>query len=223
MNHSVLFLAIDSPIALKCAQQMAADGDHVYFVTPNGKIDGSTDGIEVVPADVYEPIAAEKIAKGVFDREGRIDILIYAASGTLEGKKEATEELLDRVEYNVNCCRNFVEGAIPYMKQGGLQRIAMLSDRAGSITMCREPAEDPVDPLTQAGLHMLLRVYFNQLRKLGFTFRCYTSEADDEQKLYLTPSRYVNMKFSYDPDSPSIRNEEDRLVMRNPEFREISW
>lgn len=223
MDHSVLILAIDSATAIDCANQMAADGDHVYLIRSGCMNAAVDDRIVVTDTDIDAPVCAEETVCHIFDAEGRIDILVFGANGHLTGNDEPTEDILDSVEYNINCCRGLIEAALPKMRHGGLKRIAMLSERAASITLCTEAADDLTEPLTQAGLHMLLRIYFNQLRREGFTFRCYTSEGSRKDAQYLTPMRYVNMRFSYDPDSPTIRNEEDRLVMRDPEFREIPW
>lgn len=67
---------------------------------------------------------------------------------------------------------------------------------------------------------MMEKLYFNQLRPEGFTFRCFGSS---EEEGGITAGEYIMNALCYDPKEPYIHSDENRLVMRDHHYREIPW
>lgn len=225
LEQVVIILALSSPLAVECAREMAAEGDMVYLLLPSAEPNPvGAPNLSVLSVDPLSPDAMAQVVEKAKVECGRLDLLVLAGERTqaLNPEDGELDALLDLLDLNVNGCRNLLEAAVPIMKLGGKKRIALLSKEAASITLCHE-TERFAYYMSQAGLHMLERIYFNALRKEGFTFRCYTKEGESEGTHSISAKTYVNFSLSFDPNSPPIRNEEDRLVMRNSMFHEIPW
>ena len=116
------------------------------------------------------------------------------------------------------CAPQVVEAMLPFLRSGK-KRLGLITSATASI---REPGEtrDFAFAMTQAGLHMLWKLYFNKLRPEGFTFRVFCPCVDGTG---LCAGQYMQMDFCYDAREEYIHSEENRIVMRDGQMREISW
>ncbi len=178
-------------------------------------------------ATVYELSSAADEAQRTqvleaIQREEKLDYLIIQATHRGENVQS-----LGQVDYQdmarvfdrgVNGAHALVEAALPLLRKGK-KRLGLITSAA---TSTREPQEtrDFAFAMTQAGLHMLWKLYFNKLRPEGFTFRVFCPEEDGSG---IPAGQYMHMDFCYDVREEYIHSEENRIVMRDGHMREISW
>lgn len=177
-------------------------------------------------ARVYELSSADAAERAevlaAIEGEGRLDYLIVQAThrgGNVQPLGQVDYQDLARVfDQGVNGAHALVEAALPLLRKGK-KRLGLITSAA---TSTREPKEtrDFAFAMTQAGLHMLWKLYFNKLRPEGFTFRVFCPEEDGTG---ISAGKYMQMDFCYDPREDYIHNEENRIVMRDGHMREISW
>lgn len=178
-------------------------------------------------AVVYEmsSAAGEAERANILDlirKEERLDYLIIQAASRAEDV-QAFGQLdygqISRVfDQGVNGAHELIEAVLPFLRKGK-KRLGLISLASASI---REPGEtkDFAFAMTQAGLHMLWKLYFNKLRPEGFTFRIFCPNEDGSG---LSAGEYMHMDFCYDAREAYIHSEENRLIMRDGYFREIPW
>ena len=166
---------------------------------------------------------AQKIkALEAIEAEGRLDYLVVQATHRGENVQalgQLDHQDISRVfDQAVNGTHELVEAALPFLRQGK-KRLGLITSAA---TSTREPKEtkDFAFAMTQAGLHMLWKLYFNKLRPEGFTFRVFCPNEDGSG---LSAGQYMHMDFCYDAREEYIHSEENRIVMRDGSMREISW
>lgn len=156
------------------------------------------------------------------EAEGRLDYLVVQATHrgeNVQGLGQLDHQDISRVfDRAVNGTHGLVEAALPFLRQGK-KRLGLITSAA---TSTREPKEtkDFAFAMTQAGLHMLWKLYFNKLRPEGFTFRVFCPKEDGSD---LSAGQYMHMDFCYDAREEYIHSEENRIVMRDGSMREISW
>lgn len=161
-------------------------------------------------------------ALAAIEAEGRLDYLIVQATHRgehVQALGQLDYQDLSRVfDEGVNGAHALVEAMLPFLRQGR-KRLGLITSAA---TSTREPQEtrDFAFAMTQAGLHMLWKLYFNKLRPEGFTFRVFCPNEDGSG---LCAGQYMQMDFCYDAREEYIHSEENRIVMRDGLLREISW
>ncbi|MBE5779544.1 MAG: SDR family oxidoreductase [Clostridiales bacterium] len=178
-------------------------------------------------AVVYEMASAASEAEKAkaleaIQAEGKLDYLIVQA--TVCGENAADFGKLDyddiskAFDQGVNGTHDLVESLLPFLRQGK-KRLGLITS---SATSTRDPKEtqDFAFAMTQAGLHMLWKLYFNKLRPEGFTFRVFCPTEDGSG---LCAGKYMQMDFCYDAREEYIHSEENRIVMRDGLMREIAW
>lgn len=176
---------------------------------------------------VYElPTAGDTAAREAvlkeIKKEGKLDYLIIQA----EYRSENTPVLgsLDYAEmsqlYDKSVCDTFdlVEAALPLLSKGK-KRLGLITDSSASVREVTEN-EDFGYAMAKAGLHMIWKIYFNKLHPEGYTFRCFCPNPDGSG---ISATEYMRMDFCFDEREPFLHSEENRLVMRDGWFRELSW
>ena len=154
--------------------------------------------------------------------EGRLDCLIIQATDRGQNVQEPGgldyQDISRVFELGVIASHALVEAMLPFLRSGK-KRLGLITSATASI---REPGEtrDFAFAMTQAGLHMLWKLYFNKLRPEGFTFRVFCPCGDGTG---LQAGQYMQMDFCYDAREEYIHSEENRIVMRDGLLREISW
>lgn len=178
-------------------------------------------------ASVYElPTAGDTDTRDAvlkqIEKEGKLDYLIIQA----EYRSECTPILggLDYKEmlqlYDKSVCDTFdlVEASLPLLAKGK-KRLGLITDASASVREVTE-TEDFGYAMAKAGLHMIWKIYFNKLHPEGYTFRCFCPNPDGSG---ISTTEYMRMDFSYDPGEPFLHSEENRIMLRDGWFREISW
>lgn len=204
MKEIVLIAGTCFPEAAGTAEWFRQHGAVVYEMT--------TAAGEAERAKALEAIQAE----------GKLDYLIVQAThrgGNVQPLGQLDCEDISRVfDQGVNGAHELVEAMLPFLRQGK-KRLGLITS---AETSTREPGEteDFAYAMTQAGLHMLWKLYFNKLRPEGFTFRVFCPNEDGTG---LCAGQYMHMDFCYDVREEYIHSEENRIVMRDGWMREISW
>lgn len=114
-----------------------------------------------------------------------------------------------------------LQKAMPHM-EGGLKRICYLNPACGSINGCLDKTDYGLH-LCAAALNMQINILYNRLRPLGYTFRLFgTGVGDLPEKEAAAAYWYFCTGRSTDPESAK-HEDENRLVMRDREGREIPF
>lgn len=155
--------------------------------------------------------------------QGGIDMLVLSAGRHCGQDGRITdghnyEALLENIDENVIGNVEVVRAALDLLRKGEGKRIALLTDKASSINLNQGEA-DYGYLMSQAALHMMEKLLFNELRPEGFTFRCF---AMGEGK-GVSAAEYLQMNLCYDAGDAYIHSEENRIVMRDEMMREIPW
>lgn len=134
MGNVAVITGGSSGIGKSTAELFARKGYSVYELSRTGK---SENGVIHITADITKPEDVRTAMKEVYDREGRIDILINNAGMGISGAVEFTEiEQAHRI-FDVNffgvflCCRE----ALPYLRMTQGSRIINLSSVAAQISI----------------------------------------------------------------------------------------
>lgn len=79
------------------------------------------------------------------------------------------------------------------------------------------------DRMISAACNMAIRIMFNRLRPLGYTFRVFATQDTDSPREASYAAEYFMTDRSLEEEEPYIRSDENRLVMRNMYEEEIPW
>lgn len=155
---------------------------------------------------------------------GEIDILLLAVSGQLPGDRAIgeghdCEKLLEIVSGQISGLNEVIEAALPLLRKGKLKRIGLITDKASSVSGCKDE-RNYAQHMAWAGINMMGKLYFNRLRPEGFTFRWYCAE---EGSGGMSAGEYLLSGLCYDEKEPYIHSDENRLVMRDAYLREVAW
>ena len=187
----------------------------------------TADRFRTLGASVYElPTADDVTARDAvlkeIEKEGKLDYLIIQA----EYRSEKTPVFgnLDYAEmsqlYSKSVCDTFdlIEASLPLLSKGQ-KRLGLITDASTSIRNVTE-TEDFGYAMASAGLHMVWKIYFNKLHPEGYTFRCFCPNPDGSG---ISTAEYMRMDFCFDEREQPLHSEENRLVMRDGWFRDITW
>ncbi|MGN1020819.1 MAG: hypothetical protein ACI4O7_10695 [Aristaeellaceae bacterium] len=197
------------------AQEFAAMGDRVVILAREAF---ELPGAQVRAANLLDAQSLRALTADL----GTVDILILGVppmtgDGPI-GAGHDTDAMLEELTYMGQGIANVVEACLPAM-EGGMKRIACITERESSISRAREEG-DMARHMALAGLNLMGRELFNRLRKEGFTFRWYAAE---DAAAPMSAAAYILARLSWHPDEPPCHNDEDRLVMRDGFLREIPW
>ena len=212
--RTILMIDTGRAVMRQAAQAFAAAGDRVHilareaFALPRVQVHG----VNLLDAEAVRTLAADL---------GTIDILILGVPPMAEdgpiGTNHDTDAMLEELVYMGQGIAGTVEACLPVM-QGGMKRIACITERESSISRAREE-EGMARHMAMAGLNLMGRELFNRLRPEGFTFRWYAAE----EGAPMSAAAYILAQLAWHPDEPPCHNDEDRLVMRDGWLREIPW
>lgn len=111
----------------------------------------------VIPADVSETDAGEKIVAATLERFGRIDTVIANAGVFLEGDVATTdvEEIRRTIDINVFAPLGLVRAALPHMLERGSGDIIITSSISGHHAIDSEPVYSASKHAARAFTHAL--------------------------------------------------------------------
>ena len=162
MGNIAVITGGSSGIGKSTAKLLHQNGYSVYELSRTGK---SEDGIAHITADITRPEDIKCAFKEVFDKEGRIDLLVNNAGMGISGAIEFTPiEQAHRI-FDVNffgtflCCKE----AIPYLRKTPGSRIINLSSVAAPLSI---PFQSFYSA-TKAAINSLTLALANEVRPFG--------------------------------------------------------
>lgn len=227
MGQTVVVVGIEHRDAREVALGFLSRGFQVYGIVTSGDagqvevFSGRYPNLKTVFVNCVDDM--KKIAAWMEERETSLDILVLRSGFLLTSdgnvKKEHNYADISRIfEYNVQGTREIIEGMLPLLRKGKKKRIALVTSKNSSIGETQDK-ENFAYHMSISAINMMMRIYFNQLRPEGFSFRCYAVEGTGG----LSGTEYINLDFCYDEKEPYIHSEENRFVMRDSHLREIAW
>ncbi len=139
----------------------------------------------VVPADLYDREAPERIRRLVFERFGHADILINDAGGSRQTTLDASDDVWDEsFAINFTAVRKMAHAFLPAMQQGRWGRII-------NITGSMEPRVFNAANAAKAGVHAWAKGLSRVVGKDGVTInslqpgRIHSEQID--QRVHATP------------------------------------
>lgn len=123
-----------SGIGLACAERFSRENYKVYSLSRSGKSSGTIAGIS---CDVTDEAQIEESFKAIFEKEGRIDLLVNNAGFGISGAAEFTELAQAKKQFDVNffgcfaCCK----AVCKYMRKSGGGRIINISSMAAELSI----------------------------------------------------------------------------------------
>ena len=131
MKKVAIVTGASKGIGLATAKLFAEKGFIVYGVSRSGTADGGVTGVK---ADVTDANALEKAYADVYEKEGRIDVLVNNAGLGISGAVEFTtdEQVKKIVDLNVSALEKSCRLALKYLRESK-GRIINLSSVAGIL------------------------------------------------------------------------------------------
>jgi NAD(P)-dependent dehydrogenase (short-subunit alcohol dehydrogenase family) len=181
------------------------------------------ESLYIVPLDVSSTESVRAAAQAVAAVTGHIDLLINNAGILGGGDRSRIRQGLDYTAiqrvYDVNALGpiRVVEAFFPLTDQG-LRRLVFISSNLSSIAMSSGQGEVGY-AMSKTALNMAVKIMFNDLRPLRYTFRLYHP---GWVRTYLRGQKY--MAATLEPEEAiekaipiflEERDDEDRLVLLN--------
>ena len=130
MGKVIIVTGASSGFGKAIAERLAEHGHRVYGIC---RREMEHSKIQYRQGDIRDTGRIEHIVKEIFDKEGRIDVLINNAGMGLGGALELTswEEIKLQMETNFYGCVNVCQKVLPYMRQKRSGKIINFSSIAG--------------------------------------------------------------------------------------------
>ena len=162
MGNVAVITGGSSGIGKSTAILFVKKGYTVYELSRSGK---SENGITHITADITNADEVDNAFKLVFEREGRLDILINNAGMGISGAIEFTELSQAHRIFDVNFFGTFIcsKAALPYLRQSSGSRIINLSSVAAPLSI---PFQSFYSA-TKAAVNSLTLALANELRPFG--------------------------------------------------------
>ena len=130
MNKVIIVTGASSGFGKAIAERLAEHGHRVYGIC---RREMSHNKINYRQGDIRDTERIGQIAKEIFEKEGRIDVLINNAGMGLGGALELTswEEIKLQMETNFYGCVNVCQKVLPYMRLKRSGKIINFSSIAG--------------------------------------------------------------------------------------------
>lgn len=130
MEKIIIVTGASSGFGKAIAERLSEHGHTVYGIC---RREIEHNKIQYRQGDIRDTERMEQIAKEIFDKEGRIDVLINNAGMGLGGALELTswEEIKLQMETNFYGCVNVCQKVLPYMRRQRSGKIINFSSIAG--------------------------------------------------------------------------------------------
>ena len=206
--YKILFNTIENPSVKRCYDSLKEEG-HEVFVLPKGFYKDAIKE-EISKMGITPDMLVLSFDKGIFE-----DININKEFSEIVD----FEALTETVAHYASVILEAAEGSIEALRKGSLKRIALLTKETSSVRENSDTAGYP-ENMAMAAANMVMKILFNKYRPEGFTFRCF---ADDEKIHGIEASEYFLTEQSFIETDAYIHSDENRLVMRNGQLREITF
>ena len=154
-----------SGIGLETATLLAENGWRVYGLSRRGGEDSET--LRHLVCDVTDEAQVETAFRTVFEREGRLDLLVNNAGFGISGAVEDTALASAKKQLDVNffgcflCCK----AAVPYLRQSGGGRIINISSMVAVLSI---PFQSFYSA-SKSAINALTLALANEVRPFGIT------------------------------------------------------
>lgn len=177
---NVVISGADRNIGLELAKQFLSRGWRVFagrFLMELPLLDELKeqypDALTIVPMDVSK----EESVKAAAEQVDVVDMIIHNAAGFGDHTGEKAERMnfsTFATPYNINAlgAMRLVNGFLPLMKNSQMKRLCFVSSEAGVVSVAHR-TEISSYCMSKTALNMALRLMFNQLQPMGYTFRLY--------------------------------------------------
>lgn len=130
MAKVIIITGASSGFGKMTAERLASHGHKVYGIC---RREMQHDKIQYIQLDVREPETIALKVKEIYDKEGRIDVLINNAGMGIGGALELAtkEELETQMNVNFMGCVNMCQKVLPYMRRQRAGKIINLSSIGG--------------------------------------------------------------------------------------------
>lgn len=130
MAKVIIITGASSGFGKMTAERLASHGHKVYGIC---RREMQHDKIQYIQLDVREPDTIALKVKEIYDKEGRIDVLINNAGMGIGGALELAnkEELETQMNVNFMGCVNMCQKVLPYMRRQRAGKIINLSSIGG--------------------------------------------------------------------------------------------
>ncbi len=127
----VLITGISSGFGLETARLLSQEG-HIVYGTVRREVE-PIPGVHYLRVDVRDREAVKSTVQQVFDKEGRIDVLVNNAGMGIGGPVEfaTEEEIREQMDTNFMGLVHFVTAVLPVMRNQGAGKIIALSSIGG--------------------------------------------------------------------------------------------
>ena len=224
---TVVITGADRNIGLELARQFLMRGWHVFagrYLMDLPLLDELKaefgDLLDLVPLDVTSMESVLSAANSVRGKAGYVDMLVHNAAGFggHHGDIKGNMDLSGfSVPFNINClgAMRLVQVFLPLM-QTGMRRLCFVSSEAGVVSVCSRNAVSSYC-LSKTALNMALRMMFNHLQPMGYTFRLYhpgwVRSSKDGRKSEMGKFEPWEAAQAAVPQFLEDRDWEDRLVL----------
>ena len=147
------------------AQLLCQNGWRVYDFSRSGGEDSGQ--LCHIPCDVTQEVQVQQAFQTVFEREGRLDLLVNNAGFGISGAAEDTPLDKAKKQFDVNFFGCFVccKAAIPYLRQTGGGRIINISSMAAVLSI---PFQSFYSA-SKSAVNALTLALQNEVRPFGIT------------------------------------------------------
>jgi NAD(P)-dependent dehydrogenase (short-subunit alcohol dehydrogenase family) len=176
VSRIVVVTGANRGIGLEVVRQLARNGDHAVLTSRDeakgraaaeqlagAGLDGE---VEVQQLDVADPASAERLARDLADRHGRVDVLVNNAAihyDTWQLASDADMQVVrEAFDTNLFGAWQVTLALLPLLRAGGSGRIVNVSSEAGSLTGMG--AGIPAYRTTKAALSALTLMLAAELR-----------------------------------------------------------
>jgi len=239
MERTVLVTGADRGLGFGLCAGLLKQGWHVFagqyipeWHELSGLMNDYPQTLHILPLDVSSRESVQAAAETVKAHADHLDVLISNAGVTSETILPTIREPQDYDEmhrlYDVNAlgALRAVEAFLPLIERGGAKRLCFVSSEAGSIGRSERTSWFGYC-MSKAALNMGVKILFNDLHPLGYTFRVYHP---GWVRSYLHGEK--NMDADIEPEEaaayaiPLLLNDQEdegRLAMVDYEGNEWPW
>jgi len=180
-------------------------------------------------AKVFAREGYEVFVTGVKEPSKKLDIYIDVSNKRDKNDnfsiRDGLDEKVIRRVYRENVLKpmKLLEKYLPYLDKGKDKRLCFLSGADASINETRDTTGYAYKT-SKAAMHNLFMIAWNTLEKDGYTFRVYDPVTDEVNAKAAAEGAftYFTLKRGTENDDP-LRNDENRLVLRDALGREHCW
>ena len=222
MKKTVWVTGVQKQTAMEAAIWFARHEYNVYVSTTDGSSVATK--FSQLSINFQQPDSIAEAVGVIDDQVGCLDLLVCCpgvekVNDGVIGSGLDYEKLLNTLDVQVNGMKTLIDQCIPLLQKGKTKRIAMITSKDSTISWNEETTEFAYY-MTLASINMMGKIYFNALRPEGFTFRWF-GEGDKQQGM--SAAHYIDLNLCYDEKEPYIHSDENRFVLRDSNYREISW